>query len=286
MKKNKYLTFLDNKELSPFVDDDSNYLGIRLKLALDNLNLSTGLVAILSNDYSFYFFRNQLFFRNPSFIESFSSSLGLYLEKFEHTDSNIAYQLIVENSKRNIAPPMIKNKKTGEYEIITGYRDPYQLEFIDIRNHRLNVRDISKISEIEWIMLNSPVFMRPVFRDLRECLIHSLKNQVIKNIYNMSRITISKECQLKYLENALNHHFEQLIQTRISYLRGLKEIEMKFDMNFKESYKQLEDVLHCLNSLNNIKFLSRKGLENWLEQEVNFQKLFEKEVLNNGYFRL
>ena len=180
MKKNKYLTFLDNKAL----DDNNDYLGIRLKLSLDNLNLSTGLVAILSNDYSFYSFRNRLVFHNPSFIEIFSSSLGIYLEKFEHTDSQIAYQLIAENSKRNIAPPMLKNQDTGEYEIVTDYQEPYQVEVVDARSHQLKLRDVSKLAKIEWIMLNSPVFMKPIFRDLKECLALYLKKQVIKNRYN------------------------------------------------------------------------------------------------------
>lgn len=279
MKKNKYLTFLDNKELNHFLEDDYNYLGIRLKLALDKLKLSTGLVAILSNDYTFYFFRNQLIFHNPSFIEVFSSSLGLYLEKFEHTDSHIAYQLIAENSKRNIAPPMLKNQDTGEYEIITGYQDPYQVEVIDARSHQLNLRDISKLAEIEWIMLNSPVFMKPIFRDLKECLLLALKNQVIKNSYNSRHYTNSKDSKLNHLESALKSHLQSIKQSRQVYLKGLREVETSLKLSLKETCQQLEEIIYLLNTIDDSYPLPRKLLEKWWNQEINFQKLFEKEVM-------
>ena len=276
MKKNKYLTFLDNKAL----DDNNDYLGIRLKLSLDNLNLSTGLVAILSNDYSFYSFRNRLVFHNPSFIEIFSSSLGIYLEKFEHTDSQIAYQLIAENSKRNIAPPMLKNQDTGEYEIVTDYQEPYQVEVVDARSHQLKLRDVSKLAKIEWIMLNSPVFMKPIFRDLKECLALSLKNQVIKNSYNSRHDRTSKDCRLTHLENALKHELQSIIKTRMIYLQGLKEVETRFDYNFKETCQQLESIVDFLDAVDGIDLLSREQLEEWLNQEVRFQELFEKEVIS------
>lgn len=275
MKKNKYLTFLDNKAL----DDNNDYLGIRLKLALDNLNLSTGLVAILSNDYSFYSFRNRLVFHNPSFIEIFSSSLGIYLEKFEHTDSQVAYQLIAENSKRNIAPPMLKNQDTGEYEIVTDYQEPYQVEVIDARSHQLKLRDVSKLAEIEWIMLNSPVFMKPIFRDLKECLALSLKNQVIKNSYNRRHDRASKDCQLTHLGNALKQELQSIRKSRMIYLQGLKEVETRFDYNFKETCQQLESIVDFLDAVDGIDPLSREQLEEWLNQEVRFQELFEKEVI-------
>lgn len=274
MKKNKYLTSLDDKALS----DDRYYLGIRLKLALDNLNLSTGLVAILSNDYTFYFFRDQLVFQNPSYIETFSSSLGLYLEKFEHTDSQIAFQLILENSKRNIAPPMLKNQNTGEYEIVTGCQDPYQVEVVDARSHQLKLRDVSKLAEIEWIMLNSPVFMKPVFRDLKECLTLSLKNQVIKNSYNRCHDSTSKDCQFIYLENALKHQLHSIRQSRIFYLQGLKEVETKISHNFEEACQQLKAIISFLDAIDASGSLSREQLDEWLNQEVQFQELFEKEV--------
>lgn len=274
MKKNKYLTFLNDKTL----DDDCAYLGIRLKLALDNLNLSTGLVAILSNDYTFYSFRNQLVFQNPSSIETFSSSLGLYLEKFEHTDSQIAYQLISENCKRNIAPPMLKNQDTGEYEIVTGCQAPYQVEVVDARSHQLKLRDISKLAEIEWIMLNSPVFMKPVFRDLKECLTLSLKNQVIKNSYNRCHNSISKDCQHIYLGNALKHQIHSIRQSRIFYLQGLKEVETKLSHNFEEACQQLKAIITFLDTVDVSGPLSREQLDEWLNREVHFQELFEKEV--------
>ena len=275
MKKNKYLTFLDNKVL----DDDYDYLGIRLKLALDNLNLSTGLVAILSNDYTFYSFRNRLVFRNPSFLEIFSSSLGIYLEKFEHTDREIACQLIAENSKRNIAPPMLQNQDTGEYEIVTGYQEPYQVEVVDARSHQLKLRDVSKLAEIEWIMLNSPVFMKPIFRDLKECLALSLKNQVIKNSYNPRHHRTSKDCQLTHLGNALKQELQSVRKSRMFYLQGLKEVETKLDYNFEETCQQLEAIIDFLDSVNGTGSLSREQLEEWLNQEVHFQELFEKEVI-------
>ena len=229
-----------------------------MKLALDNLNLSTGLVAILSNDYTFYSFRNRLVFRNPSFLEIFSSSLGIYLEKFEHTDREIACQLIAENSKRNIAPPMLQNQDTGEYEIVTDYQEPYQVEVVDARSHQLKLRDVSKLAEIEWIMLNSPVFMKPIFRDLKECLALSLKNQVIKNSYNSRHHRTSKDCQLTHLGNAL---------------------KQKLDYNFEETCQQLEAIIDFLDSVNGTGSLSREQLEEWLNQEVHFQELFEKEVI-------
>ena len=276
MKKNKYLTFLDNKAL----DDNNDYLGIRLKLSLDNLNLSTGLVAILSNDYSFYSFRNRLVFHNPSFIEIFSSSLGIYLEKFEHTDSQIAYQLIAENSKRNIAPPMLKNQDTGEYEIVTDYQEPYQVEVVDARSHKLKLRDVSKLAKIEWIMLNSPVFMKPIFRDLKECLALSLKNQVIKNSYNSRHDRTSKDCRLTHLENALKQELQSIRKSRMIYLQGLKEVETRFDYNFKETCQQLESIVDFLDAVDGIDLLSREQLEEWLNQEVRFQELFEKEVIS------
>lgn len=275
MKKNKYLTFLDNKVL----DDDYDYLGIRLKLALDNLNLSTGLVAILSNDYTFYSFRNRLVFRNPSFLEIFSSSLGIYLEKFEHTDREIACQLIAENSKRNIAPPMLQNQDTGEYEIVTDYQEPYQVEVVDARSHQLKLRDVSKLAEIEWIMLNSPVFMKPIFRDLKECLALSLKNQVIKNSYNSRHHRTSKDCQLTHLGNALKQELQSVRKSRMFYLQGLKEVETKLDYNFEETCQQLEAIIDFLDSVNGTGSLSREQLEEWLNQEVHFQELFEKEVI-------
>jgi hypothetical protein len=275
LKKNKYLTFLDNKVL----DDDYDYLGIRLKLALDNLNLSTGLVAILSNDYTFYSFRNRLVFRNPSFLEIFSSSLGIYLEKFEHTDREIACQLIAENSKRNIAPPMLQNQDTGEYEIVTGYQEPYQVEVVDARSHQLKLRDVSKLAEIEWIMLNSPVFMKPIFRDLKECLALSLKNQVIKNSYNSRHHRTSKDCQLTHLGNALKQELQSVRKSRMFYLQGLKEVETKLDYNFEETCQQLEAIIDFLDSVNGTGSLSREQLEEWLNQEVHFQELFEKEVI-------
>lgn len=275
MKKNKYLTFLDNKVL----DDDYDYLGIRLKLALDNLNLSTGLVAILSNDYTFYSFRNRLVFRNPSFLEIFSSSLGIYLEKFEHTDREIACQLIAENSKRNIAPPMLRNQDTGEYEIVTDYQEPYQVEVVDARSHQLKLRDVSKLAEIEWIMLNSPVFMKPIFRDLKECLALSLKNQVIKNSYNSRHHRTSKDCQLTHLGNALKQELQSVRKSRMFYLQGLKEVETKLDYNFEETCQQLEAIIDFLDSVNGTGSLSREQLEEWLNQEVHFQELFEKEVI-------
>ena len=276
MKKNKYLTFLDNKAL----DDNNDYLGICLKLSLDNLNLSTGLVAILSNDYSFYSFRNRLVFHNPSFIEIFSSSLGIYLEKFEHTDSQIAYQLIAENSKRNIAPPMLKNQDTGEYEIVTDYQEPYQVEVVDARSHQLKLRDVSKLAKIEWIMLNSPVFMKPIFRDLKECLALSLKNQVIKNSYNSRHDRTSKDCRLTHLENALKQELQSIRKSRMIYLQGLKEVETRFDYNFKETCQQLESIVDFLDAVDGIDLLSREQLEEWLNQEVRFQELFEKEVIS------
>ena len=266
---------MDNKAL----DDNNDYLGIRLKLALDNLNLSTGLVAILSNDYSFYSFRNRLVFHNPSFIEIFSSSLGIYLEKFEHTDSQVAYQLIAENSKRNIAPPMLKNQDTGEYEIVTDYQEPYQVEVIDARSHQLKLRDVSKLAEIEWIMLNSPVFMKPIFRDLKECLALSLKNQVIKNSYNRRHDRASKDCQLTHLGNALKQELQSIRKSRMIYLQGLKEVETRFDYNFKETCQQLESIVDFLDAVDGIDPLSREQLEEWLNQEVRFQELFEKEVI-------
>lgn len=275
MKKNKYLTFLDNKVL----DDDYDYLGIRLKLALDNLNLSTGLVAILSNDYTFYSFRNRLVFRNPSFLEIFSASLGIYLEKFEHTDREIACQLIAENSKRNIAPPMLQNQDTGEYEIVTGYQEPYQVEVVDARSHQLKLRDVSKLAEIEWIMLNSPVFMKPIFRDLKECLALSLKNQVIKNSYNSRHHRTSKDCQLTHLGNALKQELQSVRKSRMFYLQGLKEVETKLDYNFEETCQQLEAIIDFLGSVDGTGSLSREQLEEWLNQEVHFQELFEKEVI-------
>lgn len=275
MKKNKYLTFLDDKALG----DEGDYLGIRLKLALDNLNLSTGLVTILSNAYTFYFLRGQLVFQNPSSIETFSSSLGLYLEKFEHTDSQIAYQLISENSKRNIAPPMLQNQDTGEYEIVTGCQEPYQVEVVDVRSHQLKWRDISKLAEIEWIMLNSPVFMKPVFRDLKECLTLSLKNQVIKNSFNRCQDRTAKDCQLIYLENALKHQLYAIKQSRIFYLQGLKEVETKLSLNFEEACKQLKAIITFLDTVDTSGPLLREQLGEWLDQEVHFQELFETEVM-------
>ncbi|SFC12695.1 hypothetical protein [Butyrivibrio sp. YAB3001] len=235
-----------NEKVSPELS------AIHTKLWADGLELSPELIYLLGDGYSRKIADDRLILFNDTFLNDLSGSLGIYLEDYEENSEESFYQAIKKNSAINIAPPMISVEyPEGEYlSIVCGVFDDHTYNVISPVDKDVVRVDKTRVAcRKPWYMMNSPRFIKPVFRDrsqlIKEALLRILKRRDLENtsVYRKIYETDSD----KVLEKAVLEMSRKDVEDRKLFY-GAMMIAEEFleDESLKESLEEYRNLLSSM----------------------------------------
>ena len=149
------------------------FSAIHTKLCGDGVELEEALLYLLGNGYALDLVNGELELFNSTFLSDLCGSLGIYLEGYRYTNQQTYYEEVRRNSLINVAPPMIYvTYDAGTYlSLVRNVYENKQYEVIDPIAKELRIIGEEQVDyQQPWYMMNSPRFMRPVFRDMNEMI--------------------------------------------------------------------------------------------------------------------
>lgn len=265
------------------------FSAIHTKLCADGMELEEELIYLLGNGYTRSLEDGMLKLFNSTFIGDLCSCMGIYLEEFEYTNEQKYFEEVKRNSAINIAPPMIYVKFVNNtyLAIVCKVHDNHTYDIISPVDKKIVTINGEQINYLKpWYMMNSPRFMKPVFREKEE-MIKCAEYKMIQTNYqlkirkdayfNFNREDIANEIiklsekqdfelQTMFLESV------KYIEAFYGYLHLLSEHREKLQSLWKTLYEEIEEVSRKRLAVQILEY--ENEVWNWIYQVLGERKYY------------
>lgn len=249
IKGHSWQKYVVSKSIDPI------FSAVHTKLAKDNLNLEQGLLYLLGNGYSLEVVDRQLFFFNDTFINDLSCALGIYLEEYRYTNGELFYSEVKRNLKMNIAPPMV-------YFFIDHQSYlAIVIQVDDDRTYRIIhpvTKEVAEMPESSvdftkpWLMMNSPRFAKPVFRDMDAIIRLSLRRffQTRKQLRLLNEQTFIRTLEDTVIEALVkDQNYKNVRHMRRYFIEALEYVSKYFKLDLESCIRKMEEAMGLWEAL-------------------------------------
>lgn len=232
-----------------FKDVNPVFSAIHTKLAKDKLLIEQEILYILGGGYAFEVINGDIHVFNQTFINDLSSVLGIYFEEYYISNHNLFFMEVQRNLKMNIAPPMAYFfwGEVSYLAIIIQVNSDKTYTVINPITKEVTVMpeqfiDYSK----SWIMLNSPRFAKPVFRDLNTIIKLALikfcqTRKQLKLQEEQKFISVSEEKLIDCLVS--NNLYRTINPLREFFKTGLELVCKYLDIDLKQCIQNVDEAM-------------------------------------------
>lgn len=253
--RNKYLIY---ENIHPCLS------AVHTKLSSDGLILREEEMYLLGSGYALNLMGETIETFNSTFVNDLSACLGIYLEEYHFTDRDIFYGEIKRNSSINIAPPMVHFRfDQGTFlAIILSVNSNRTYTIINPLT-----KDIDTVPEAcvdyskAWYMMNSPRFLKPVFRSKKEMFELGIYKLLQRNV--QFHLLSGKGYLICGREQLILKMYEERSRVEEAALRDLFERSIEYlEEQLAADFKDLRALIH------KTKLLWNKLKGNMIEEEA------------------